>query len=415
MSPPRTLVTHFGQHAPELVRELAARRALFRYWTGFALSGRSSLAALLQYVPGPLASRLRRRIILGVQPGQLRVRPIHELRAKAWLHLGRPYDASMYARNALLQRAVSDIDLRASDVVVGFDTCSWILGDRARRFDRPFILDQSTVHQASKSETYVALRARFPLWADDFLEKIEEHIGLERSEHELANRIVVASDFTARTLVDNGVPAQRIVRIPYGVDLGRFQPPAHRDVGRPFRFAYMGLVNARKGVPVLLEAWARGRPEGAELWVIGNAPEGARRLLAGVPGLTVLGHRPHAELPALLAECDALVFPSFFEGFGMVLLEALAMGLPVIATDATAAPDLDDGSGAIQVVPTGDVEAFAAAMATAKSEWAGGSKRDASRAIAERYSWRRYGDAWLRLLEEVVAESSLAPHSRPMA
>jgi glycosyltransferase involved in cell wall biosynthesis len=321
----------------------------------------------------------------------------------------------MYARNALLQRAVSDIDLRAADVVVGFDTCSWILGERARRLDRPFVLDQSIAHPRSKNTIYGVLRQRFPQWAVDVQDKLAHHLDLERAEHELADRVVVASDFTARTLIDNGVPARRIVRIPYGVDLGRFQPLERSEPGRPFRFAFMGLVNARKGVPVLLEAWARGRPEGSELWIIGSAPGRARRLLAGVPGLAVLGHRPHAELPALLAECDALVFPSFFEGFGMVLLEALAMGLPVIATDATAAPDLDDGSGAIQIIPTGDVDALIAAMAAAKSEWAGGSKRDAARAIAERYSWRRYGDAWLRLLEEVVAESSIAPHSRPLA
>lgn len=397
------------------MRELAARRALFRYWTGFALSEGSPFARLLRHVPGPLARRLRRRIIPGVHPGQLRIRPIHELRAMTWLGLGRPYDTSMYARNALLQRSVSDIDLRAADVVVGFDTCSWILGERARRLGRPFILDQSIAHPISKDEVYGVLRQRFPEWADDVPRKLEQHLDLEREEHKLANRIVVASDFTARTLVDNGVPAQRIVRIPYGVDLGRFQPLTRGDRGRPFRFAFLGLVNARKGIPVLLEAWARGRPEGSEVWAIGNASERSRRLLTGVPGLTVLGHRPHSELPALLAECDALVFPSYFEGFGMVLLEALAMGLPVIATNATAAPDLDDGTGAIQVVPAGDVDALAAAMATAKSQWAGGSKRDAARAIAERYSWHRFGDAWLRLLEEVVDEYALHPRRQPPA
>jgi len=77
------------------------------------------------------------------------------------------------------------------------------------------------------------------------------------------------------------------------------------------------------------------------------------RLIPTLPGLRVIGRVPHRELPGMLCQCDVLVLPSYFEGFGAVLLEAMAAGLPIIATDSTAAPDLIANGVEGYVIPRG--------------------------------------------------------------
>ena len=85
-------------------------------------------------------------------------------------------------------------------------------------------------------------------------------------------------------------------------------------------------------------------------------------LIPPLPHLRRLGHYPYRELPALLRQCDVLVFPSYCEGFGLVLLEALASGLPIITTDATAGPDLIQDGVEGRLIPSGNLEALCEAM-----------------------------------------------------
>src|SRR5207244_9591492 len=100
----------------------------------------------------------------------------------------------------------------------------------------------------------------------------------------------------------------------------------------------------------------------AELWIAGPARARERRLIPDLPGLRVHGSAPHAELPALLRQCDVLVLPSFCEGLAQVLLEALASGLPIIATDATGAEDLIQDGREGFLIRAGDGDALAFAM-----------------------------------------------------
>ena len=135
---------------------------------------------------------------------------------------------------------------------------------------------------------------------------------------------MVGGRFARDTLVAEGIPPEKIRVNPYGVDWAAFAPPAGAGAAaRPFRFLYVGSVIARKGVPVLLEAWRQFAPKDAELWIAGGIGPRERRLIPELPGLRLLGQVPRAEIPALYAQADMLCCPSLFEGFGLVLLEAL--------------------------------------------------------------------------------------------
>ena len=190
--------------------------------------------------------------------------------------------------------------------------------------------------------------------------------GLERTLR-VATRVIVPSEATRRDVIElYGVEADRIARIPLGVDTLTFRPPSDdevRTVRRRFGIegpylVFLGL-DRRKNLPALAEAVrrmpARDRPT---LVLVGGRPwdpdgrDRVREALDGVPpgslGRVVLtGYVPDATKAALLGGADALVYPSLYEGFGLPVLEAMACGTPVIASDVAALPELVDGAGAL--------------------------------------------------------------------
>jgi len=134
----------------------------------------------------------------------------------------------------------------------------------------------------------------------------------------------------------------RVTIAPLAVRLGIFRPPAHRAKWPrlPFRWFWVGSTDPRKGQATALLAWRRffaGRPE-AELYLKATAP-GSDGIERG--GNIVMDWRnlPTDELAALYREADGFVFASAGEGYGFPLVEAMASGLPVVATTATATGD----------------------------------------------------------------------------
>ena len=129
------------------------------------------------------------------------------------------------------------------------------------------------------------------------------------------------------------------------------------------RFLFVGRLIERKGLEVLLQAFARF--PGGELWIAGDGPLRQTAVAAASQGgrIRLLGHVDGKDLPALYAQVDALVVPSLYEPWGLVVHEGLGNGLPVIASNQVAAADdlVERGvNGAI--VPAGSAEALAAAM-----------------------------------------------------
>lgn len=205
-------------------------------------------------------------------------------------------------------------------------------------------------------------------------------------ELQLADLVIVNSSFARDSFVRAGTPLERIRVVPLGAPPVA-QPPDTRE-GRPFIFVSAGSQSVAKGTHYLLEAWRRLAPhKGAELWLVGNM-----QLPAGIPenlpGSVVV--RPTVSRPELFRiyrQAGALVFPSLFEGFGMVITEAMAHGLPVITTPHTVGRDIitdrEDGI----LVPVRDPDSLADAMQWC-IEHPDGVRSMGERAAATAASWQ---------------------------
>ncbi|GJG87400.1 glycosyl transferase [Gemmatimonadetes bacterium T265] len=169
---------------------------------------------------------------------------------------------------------------------------------------------------------------------------------------------IALSEFARGKFLTHGLPADRVLVKPNFVAA---DPGAGRHDGR---FAlYAGRLTTEKGVETLLAAWARLGP-GYALRVAGDGPLAARA--AATAGVEWLGQQSKAEVIAAMQAATVLVFPSeWYEPFGLTLVEALATGLPVIASARGAAPEIIEDGVSGRIVPPGDPDALAAAVAWA--------------------------------------------------
>lgn len=225
-----------------------------------------------------------------------------------------------------------------------------------------------------------------------------------------AAALITVSAALREAVLELGAPPDKVTVLRNGVDTRLFAPPSERDAVR----ADLGLTNPtlvsvghlieRKGHHLVIEALQQ-LPDWHAV-IIGDGPERAR-LAALIQSLglsdrvRLLGARPHAELPALYGAADALVLASSREGWANVLLEAMACGTPVVATDIWGNPEVVRAPEAGVIV-----ERNPAAIAEGiRRLWANRRDRAATRAYAEQFSWDETTAGQLTLFRRVVAPS----------
>lgn len=213
---------------------------------------------------------------------------------------------------------------------------------QAKQYDVECIYDLPIGYWRAARALLKAEQERWPEWADTITAFLDSDEKLARKEEELqlADRIFVASSFTAKTLEYFPGELAPIEVIPYG-----FPPVIENRVyealdKRPLKVLYVGGLSQRKGLADLFAA-VKNIGDRVALTVVGqkgNAPCAALDLALTehnwIPSL------PHDQVLKLMTAHDVLVFPSLFEGFGLVITEAMSQGTPVITTDRTAGADL---------------------------------------------------------------------------
>ena len=219
-----------------------------------------------------------------------------------------------------------------------------------------------------------------------------EHLS---AEPELASHLLAASSFTRDSLIEHGIPPHRISVIPYGVDLVRFHPaPRSASTDPRLHLLFVGRINQRKGIKYLLEALRLLPPDTVRLTICGRVVDGLELFKSFAGQVKIRPSVSEAELTEAYQQADLFVFPSVAEGFGQVLLESLACGLPILSTTHTAAPDLITSGVEGFIVDPGRPDLLAERIA-----WAAAHRpelermRTAARRRAEHFTWARFRGA----------------------
>jgi glycosyltransferase involved in cell wall biosynthesis len=300
-----------------------------------------------------------------------------------------------YEANDWLMRMMRRECRRSSVTAVhAYEDCSFFQFAEAKRLGKACIYDMPIGYYPAWEDTQAKLARRYEGWFPAGGLRSSRYVRPEqkKKEMQLADLVLAPSGFVEET-IRSFHPHKPITRAAYGVDSAYWCPGVKENVDRPLRFIYAGQLSLRKGTPLLLEAWEQAGLPDAELELVGSCQLELRKL-SGLPSnVGVIPPCSRESLREHYRAADVFVFPSFFEGLALVQLEALACGLPLIASDSGGASEiLDEDCG--RVLPTGDLDALVEALrwfAENRSRLPVMSR--AARARAEQCSWDNYRES----------------------
>ncbi len=361
----------YNSHIQNIALALYEAGALGAFFTGGVDNYRHCFTRQLRSVIASHAPALDKQL------ARRRIQTIpDELIYSSWLWEGGRTLSSRLRMNPLIQdwfweRGEKRLDLRCASAIQNRDIDAFFGVEHGcletlhagRTSGKRTVVAFLSPHHSTRKKWVDAEYEKFPELLTPATRRLLE-LGQQRDarrdeEAGMADVIHTASAFTAQSLIQAGVRSEKIVVVPLG------SPPAiamsdldHAAPSVP-RFVFAGGVSVHKGAHYLLRAWQLLNPRQAELHFYGM-PLLPERVLGNLPSRVYLhGSVSHSELFRGYESASMLVFPTLCDGFGMVVMEAMAHGLPVITTpNAGASSFIQEGKTGF-VVPPCNAEALA--------------------------------------------------------
>jgi len=374
---------------------------LFEIITTFAYNPNSSISKLIDKIPyiysHKIKQELERRMWSVPQGTKLKLHPIREILRMLLVKSCLSHYLGFGSRGPIdwvyksLDEHVSKYHLDEISAVYAYEDCASLTFTEAKErgivclYDLP-ILYYRTAQQIQREEAELFPELKSSLQAIN-----EPEWKLERKHNEinLADHIFVASSVTGSSLLKEGISPSKITIIKYGAPTDLFYPDKKSD--GIFRVLFVGRVGPRKGIHYLLNAWKSLNLTNAEMLLVGidEFPEGW--LEKNIDSVRYISSVPYHKLNRYYNDANVFVLPSLIDGFGLVLLEAMSCGIPVITTTNTAGPDIITDGVEGFVVPIRDVDSI-----KEKIEWSYdnpsklNSMGRAARRKAEELTWSDY-------------------------
>jgi glycosyltransferase involved in cell wall biosynthesis len=370
----KTVLAYVGNmaHAQHSARALLEADALHAFVTTFVYRQDGAISTQLARLPGSerIIRQLSRRRIAQLPADKVHSYPAWELMRSASMLSGAGpivtdmlWDRMSHSFDAMVARRY----VPRADAIQAFEYTALAAFNRAKDLGVARILHLPSLD----SKQFEAIQQREKLqWKElvgpndaYFDAKFERRYERRQREIALADVIIANSTVTARSHIEHGADPAKIFVCPLGAPKPIFEIcylPEQRQ--RPLSVVWAGPFSLRKGAHYLLSAWrAFNAGPNAVLNVYGQQqlPD---RLLASTPdGIVFHGSVPQTRLFEAFEAADILVFPTLSDGFGMVIAEAMAHGLPVITTDRAGAVDLVNKDNGL-IVPAADPQALTDAL-----------------------------------------------------
>jgi glycosyltransferase involved in cell wall biosynthesis len=259
---------------------------------------------------------------------------------KSWLtHEKGRFSAD--ARNLYFDKKISSYLCKHPDVdaVYAYEDIAIESFKTAKLMSKVCLYDLPTGYWRAARELLNKEVDRYPAWRSTFTGFMdsEEKLTRKDKELELADMIYVASHFTANTLKKYQGKLLPVKIIPYGFPPVIQNPKSYKQKGK-IKLLFVGKLSQQKGIADIFEA-VKGIEKYVDLTIIGSKMD-CDILKKEISRHNYLGTLPHNEVLTIMRKHDVLLFPSLFDGFGMVMTEAMSQGTPVIASDHSAGPDL---------------------------------------------------------------------------
>jgi len=307
------------------------------------------------------------------------------------LNLQKYLSFIFYCTNLYFQYLSSGkVNFKNTTIIVGWAGFSLKSFKKCENYKLIKILERGSSHIQYQSNILLEEYKKFNLkyWIDQKLVK------RELEEYDIADYISVPSKFAENSFIKEGFKKEKIITIPYGVNLKHFFPKKKTE--NIFRFIYVGSISIRKGVIYTLKAFEELNLREAELILVGQIDYEISNIIQKYKknkNIKFIGLVNENNLVEFYNKCDVFVISSIEDGFAMVILQALACGLPVICTVNSGGSELIiDGKNGY-IVPIRDVEKLKFRMLNLYSNKKKLIKmKEILLFNRSKYSWDYYGD-----------------------
>jgi glycosyltransferase involved in cell wall biosynthesis len=313
-------------------------------------------------------------------------------------------------------KAISDLGLRlgnSAEIAICNYSVAGPLFEAVKRNGGRTLLNYPIAHHGYAKRLLEEEAALEPSFADSLKSQIPQGDLVSRldEECESADLIMVGSTFAADTFRQQGISENRLLTIPYGAEVSdRFTPLLEERSPNRFSVLFVGQITQRKGITYLFRGYKEMRGPGTELLLAGRISGNPAALQPYQDLYRHLGNVPQQQLADLYRSADVFVLPTLIEGMPLVVLEAMACGLPVVVTPNGPSDIVRDGIDGF-VVPIRDSSAISEKLSLLRDDPSLRQRMgQAARLRSLEFSWQRYattaadaienllhiGDRWLR-------------------
>ncbi len=352
----------------------------------------------------------------GIPRGKIESILVKEILQRGWKKipgfLKSLYDPSPIINDIFDKLARRKID--KTDIFVGWTTKSLYSLRKAKSLGAAGVIEHGSAHSRFQKEIVEEEYAKYGI---NKKKNHPKNVDKAELEFEEADYISIPSLFAKRTFLEMGIPEDKLIHIPYGVDLSQFKQISKKD--DVFRVVFVGGMTLQKGVHYLLRAFTELGLPNSELILLGSeTPEiepffkkyGVISALEPGKGdgrIRFLGHKKQDSLYEYYSQGSVFILPSIHDGFGMVMTQAMASGLPVIATENTGGPDIIENGKQGFIIPIRDTESLKGKISYLYEN------RDicremgqlAKKKVSSGFTWDDYGDRIIKAYEGILSKN----------
>ena len=294
------------------------------------------------------------------------------------------------------------------DIIICFDTFALTTFEGTLKSHVKKVLDMSSIPLERRSNLIEEYTTN-ELLAQKSLNRtrklsLDARVEASNKEILLADYFLVASNFTKRQLVEVGVKSKQIYVVSYGINSNLYRPreAVPSNDSKKLTFIFVGQMSAVKGFYVLVEALSR-LPSGSFKCLLIGVPQGSETKIKQLSAdFEFLGPVLNDDMPDIYRLADVLVAPSFYDGFGLTVLEAMASGLGVICSRNTGASDLvNHGETGFLVDPNSVDDLYASMQYFLDNPDKLSGMKTKARLQAKNYSWERYDKSIANVIDSI--------------
>jgi glycosyltransferase involved in cell wall biosynthesis len=391
----KIMVSHSGrQYVHQLLFALSKYGFEFCFYTSFCYKREKFPFTLFRLLPAKLRQiterELRKRMFHGIDDHRINQFPYFELVREVLDKVlpARYSEYLLYFRDRMHDLWVSrKIKNDQYGLVIGYEECCYKTFKEAKKKGLTTVLDLAQIHYREISK----ISSAHPVFGKIYVnKKLRERINsIKQKELSLSDYIICLSTFARDSLINNGLPAEKIFIANLGFDPSKFIPKKEYSVSEKLKLVYAGTLTKRKGLDLLIDAMDE-LSSIAELILIGPMGDAGTLITLNTHKFTWFPYLEQEEMNKIFNSSDVFVFPSYLDSWAMVVIEAMACGLPVIISNQTGSKDAVTTENGF-IVPAGNKIAFINKVKyfyENRQELSAMGKK--SRNIAEKYDWDQY-------------------------